>query len=159
EVLAGQINHALRFTAVRTRNTYIWPARHFASSTGDVNVPQLGQRFRLKASFDTSGYPIYDQVILTALTKYGMILADNGANWYVSGTTDTNWDDDALNMLKRLRGNDFEAVDESSLLVSPDSGQAAAAAQESYIAAPGGVTQGQQAIYNLQVVGDGAALT
>ncbi|MDQ2998653.1 MAG: hypothetical protein M3R61_16585, partial [Chloroflexota bacterium] len=112
EVLAGEINHALRFTAQRTRGAYIWPARHEASDSTDLNVPPMGQRFRLKASFDISGYPAYAQVILRALKKYGMILADNGSNWYVSGTQDTNWDDDALNTLKQLNGSDFEAIDE-----------------------------------------------
>jgi hypothetical protein len=124
EVLAGEINHALRFTAQSTRGTYIWPARHEASSITDVNVPPMGQRFRLKSSFDISGYPAYAQVILRALKKYGMILADNGSNWYVSGANDIGWDDDALNTLKQLRGSNFEAVDESSLQISPNSGQA-----------------------------------
>lgn len=126
EVLAGAINHALRFTAQRTQRSYIWPARHFASSITDADVPPMGQRFRLKANFDISRFPAYDQVILTALKKYGMILADNGSNWYLSGTNDTSWDDDALEQLKTLRGSDFEAVDESSLQVGSDSAQARA---------------------------------
>jgi hypothetical protein len=126
EVISGAINHALRFTAQSTQRAYIWPARHFASAIRDANVPPMGQRFRLKASFDISRFPASDQVILTALKKYGMILADNGSNWYLSGTTDTEWDDEALEQLKTLQGSDFEAVDVSSLQVSSDSAQARA---------------------------------
>src|SRR5215211_6018336 len=136
EVLAGEINHALRFTAVRTRGSYIWPARHEASDITDLNVPPMGPRFRLKASFDISGYPAYAQVILRALKKYGMILADNGSNWYVSGTQDTGWDDDALNTLKQLRGSNFEAVDESALRIDPNSGQARQLEQDSKSVVP-----------------------
>jgi hypothetical protein len=156
EVLAGEINHALRFTASRTRGSYIWPARHEASDIADINVPPMGQRFRLKASFDISGYPAYAQVILRALKKYGMILADNGSNWYVSGTQDTSWDDDALNTLKQLRGSDFEAVDESSLQIDPDSGQAKQLEHDSKRVTPASAGQGQQATYTIQIVGDGA---
>jgi hypothetical protein len=159
EVLAGEINHALRFTAARTRGSYIWPARHEASSITDLNVPPMGQRFRLKASFDISSYPAYAQVILRAMKKYGIILADNGSNWYVSGTTDTGWDDDALNTLKQLRGSDFEAVDQSSLQIDPDSGQAKQLEEDRKSVTPGGVGQGGQAAYTIQVVGDGAAAT
>jgi hypothetical protein len=157
EVLAGEINHALRFTADQTRGSYIWPARHEASSITDLNVPPMGQRFRLKASFDISGYPAYAQVILRALKKYGMILADNGSNWYVSGTQDTSWDDDALNTLKQLRGSNFEAVDESSLQIGPDSGQAKQLAEDNKRVTPGSASQGQQASYTIQIVGDGTA--
>jgi hypothetical protein len=157
EVLAGEINHALRFTAVRTRGSYIWPARHEASDIADLNVPPMGQRFRLKASFDIAGYPPYAQVILRALKKYGMILADNGSNWYVSGTQDTGWDDDALNTLKQLRGSNFEAVDESGLQISPDSGQAKQLEQDGKSVTPASADQGQQASYTIQIVGDGAA--
>ncbi len=157
EVLAGEINHALRFTAQHTRDTYIWPARHQASDITDMNVPPMGQRFRLKASFDISSYPAYAQVILKALKKYGMILADNGSNWYLSGTNDTSWDDDALNTLKQLRGSNFEAVDESSLQISPDSGQAKQLVEDSKHVTPSSADQGQQATYTIQVVGDGAA--
>jgi hypothetical protein len=124
EVLAGAIEHALRFTAERTREEHIWPARHHASDITDPNTPPIGQRFRLKASFDISRFPAYDQVILKALKQYGMILADNGSDWFVSGANDTGWDDQALNLLKQLKGSDFEAVDTSSLVVNSDSGQA-----------------------------------
>jgi len=120
EVASGAINHALRFTAPKTQG-YIWPARHDA--TTGVGPP-LGMRFRLKANFDIQGFSPQVQVILTAMKIYGIILADNGSGWYISGVPDTRWDDDILvNELKRVQGSDFEAVDESSLMVDPDSGQ------------------------------------
>ena len=125
EVNAGAIHHALRFTAAATQNKFIWPARHYASSNTDPNVPPMGQRVRLKASFDISRYSAQTQVILTALKRYGMFLADNGSNWYISGVPDPGWNDDALvNELRTVTGASFEAVDESSLMVDANSGQA-----------------------------------
>ena len=156
EVLAGQINHALRFTARRTRKAHVWPARHDASDLTDPGIPPMGQRFRLKASFDISGYPAYDQVILTAMKKYGLILADNGSDWYVSGQNDIGWDDNALEQLKRLRGSDFEAVDVSSLIVSPDSAQVPF---DRKTVAPSVARQGQQASYTIQIAGAGATMS
>jgi hypothetical protein len=123
EVAAGQINHALRFTAPQTQNTFIWPARHFASNLTGYQYPPMGARFRLRADFDISGFSPTNQVILTALKKYGMIVADNGSSWYLSGTTDPRWNDDDLHALTTITGNNFEAVDESSLMVDPNSGQ------------------------------------
>lgn len=105
-----EVTHALRFTAQRTRRAYVFPARHFASSDTNPNLPPMGMRVRLKASFDVSGYSPAMQVILRGLKKYGMILADNGSNWYVSGAPDPRWNDDELNTLKRLKGSDFEVV-------------------------------------------------
>lgn len=120
----GAIHHALRFTAQRTQKKFIWPARHYASSITDPNVPPLGQRFRLKAGFNISSYSPQTQIILTALKTYGMFLADNGSNWYVSGAPGACWDDDRLvSELRTVKGSAFEAVDESSLMVSADSGQ------------------------------------
>ncbi len=124
EVAAGAILHAIRFTAPQTRNTYIWPARHEASDLTGKNYPPMGQRFRLKASFNISGFSQPVQVILTALKKYGMILADNGSSWYLSGAPDDRWDNDTLHEIAQLQGADFEAVDESSLMVQANSGQA-----------------------------------
>lgn len=124
EVAGGEINHALRFTANQTRGGYIWPARHEASDITDPNVPPMGQRFRLKASFDVSSYSPQTRVVLNALKKYGMFLADNGSDWYISGEPNENWDNDALvSELRQVKGSDFEAVDESSLMLDPDSGQ------------------------------------
>lgn len=125
EVAAGEIRHALRFTASATRAEFIWPARHQASDITDENVPPMGQRFRLKQSFDLSNFSPQTQVILQALKKYGMFLADNGSDWYLNGAPDERWDNDALGSeLRQVKGSDFEAVDESGLMVDPDSGQA-----------------------------------
>jgi hypothetical protein len=126
EVSSGEITHAIRFTAQSTRSEYIWPARHEASSNTDPAVPPMGQRFRLKANFDISGFSPSVQVILTALKTYGLILADNGSNLYISGAPDERWDNDMLvSELSTVKGSDFEAVDVSSLMVNPDSGQVA----------------------------------
>jgi hypothetical protein len=123
EVAGGAINHALRFTAAHTRNTHLWPARHHASSLAGTQYPPMGQRFRLKAGVDASGFSSPVQVILRAMRKYGLILADNGSDWYISGVPDERWDNDILRELNRLSGNDFEAVDVSGLMLHPDSGQ------------------------------------
>jgi len=123
EVAAGTINHALRFTAAQTRNTHLWPARHHASDLAGSQYPPMGQRFRLKADVDISGLPPAVQVIALAMQKYGLILADNGSDWYISGVPDERWDNDILRELNRLRGDDFEAVDVSSLMLHQDSGQ------------------------------------
>jgi len=123
EVVAGEIAHALRFTAPQTQSSYLWPARHEASSLTGAQYPPMGLRLRLKASFDVSTFPPQVQVILQALKRYGMILADNGSAWYVSGSPDSRWNDDMLvGELGRVKGSDFEAVDVSSLMVSPNSG-------------------------------------
>lgn len=124
EVASGTITHAIRFTASQTQRAFIWPARHYASSITDPAHPPMGIRVRLKASVDISGFTAANQVILTALKQYGMFLADNGAPWFISGAPDNRWDDDELHALTQLHGSDFEVVDESSLMVDPDSGQA-----------------------------------
>jgi hypothetical protein len=105
-----EIRHAVRFTARRTRRGYIAPARHFASSDTSSTRPPMGMRVRLRAGVDISGYPSSARVVLQALKTYGMILADNGGNWFISGAPDPRWDDAELNTLKRLRGRDFEVV-------------------------------------------------
>lgn len=124
EVASGRIAHALRFTTRRTRRNYVWPARHFASNTNDPSLPPMGQRFRLKASVNISHFSPQTRVILTALKEYGMILADNGGNWYVSGALDSRWDTAMPREFATLHGSDFEAVNVSGLMISPDSGQA-----------------------------------
>lgn len=115
EVTSGVINHAIRFTASDTRKAHIYPARHDASDSTDPNLPPMGLRVRLKASFNISGFSPKNRVILTAMKKYGMILADNGSSWFFSGVSDTRWNDDELNQLKRLHGSNFEVVDTSKL--------------------------------------------
>jgi hypothetical protein len=118
-----EIRHAIRFTAPRTRRAYVWPARHYASSLIGDQYPPMGQRFRLRGDFDTSRFSPDTQVILRALKTYGMILADNGSSWYLSGVPDERWDNDTLHELHQVHGSDFEAVDVSPLMVDPDSGQ------------------------------------
>lgn len=115
EVARGRIDHALRFTASRTRRAYVYPARHYASSSDDPSLPPMGLRVRLKASVDISGYPKQARVVLQALKTYGMILADNGSSWYLSGAPDPRWNNDALHTLDAIKGSDFEVVDTSSL--------------------------------------------
>jgi hypothetical protein len=106
----GAIEHALRFTTRRTRRAYVPPARHLASRLTDPNLPPMGMRVRLRASFNTSTFPTSVQVILNALKTYGMFVADNGSDWYVSGAPDPRWDDDALATIRRVSGRDFEVM-------------------------------------------------
>ena len=123
EVASGEIHHAIRFTTPHTRQAYVWPARHYASSLTGTQYPPMGQRFRLKADFDASSFAPSVQVILQALKTYGMILADNGSSWYLSGVPDERWNNDELHELGQVPGSVFEAVDVSSLMIDPDSGQ------------------------------------
>jgi hypothetical protein len=109
------IEHALRFTVKRTRRAFVWPARHAASRSTDTALPPLGIRLRLKAGVDVSGYPPQARVILTALKRYGMFLADNGGDLYLSGTPDARWDDGQLETLKRVRASDFEVVETGNI--------------------------------------------
>ncbi len=116
EVKSGQITHALRFTVSQTQRGYINPATHFASSSTDANRPPMGLRLRLKANYDISGYTGDSRVILEALKKYGMIVADNGSDWFITGATDTRWDDTDLNQLKNVPGSAFEVVDTGAII-------------------------------------------
>lgn len=141
EVASGEIDHALRFTVPQTRKAFVWPARHYASNLTGSQYPPMGQRFRLKASFDISGYSPKIQVILKALKKYGMILADNGSEWFISGVPDERWNNSQLHELDNVKGSDFEAVDVSSLMISPNSGEAkqsGAAAKTIEVTSPNG---------------------
>ena len=110
EVRAGKIDHALRFTAPRTRRAFVFPARHQAGSSDDPNLPPMGLRVRLKASVDISGFGPQSRVVLQALKRYGMILADNGSPWYITGAPSSAWNDDDLHELGRITGSDFEVV-------------------------------------------------
>lgn len=125
EVASGVIDHALRFTAPQTQSEHVWPARHDASELTGPQYPPMGTRFRLRADFDVSPYPPEVRVILRALQTYGMMLADNGSRWYITGVPDERWDNDALHELHRVLGANFEAVDVSSLMLDSDSGQVA----------------------------------
>ena len=110
EVAAGAINHALRFTVPTTQRAFVLPATHWASTNTSTNAPPMGLRLRLKASFDISGYPADDQVILTAMKKYGLILADNGSGIFISGAPDNRWNNADLNLLKQITASNFEVV-------------------------------------------------
>lgn len=123
---ATGIDHALRITVPRTQSTYLWPARHQASNNTDPALPPMGLRLRLKASVDISKLPPQARAVAQALKTYGAIVADNGSAWYISGTPDDHWSNDQLQRLSTLTGTDFEAVDESALRISADSGAARA---------------------------------
>lgn len=110
EVAAGVIRHAVRFTVASTQKAYITPARHWASSNLNPNAPPMGLRLRLKASYDLSGFTGQARVILIALKQYGMLVADNGSSWYITGAADARWDNDDLGQLKDVPGSAFEVV-------------------------------------------------
>ena len=112
----GEIRHALRFTVKKTQRGYIAPATHFASRSSDRNLPPMGLRMRLRADYDIAPFPKSAQVILVALKKYGMILADNGGDWFISGAPHPQWNDDELRTLKKIKGRDFEAVETGPLV-------------------------------------------
>jgi len=115
EVAQGAIRHALRFTAPRTRTAFVWPARHQAGASGDSSLPPMGLRVRLKRGVSLRGLPRQAKVIATAMKRYGLMLADNGSPWYVSGAPDPRWDNDQLHALDRISGRDFEVVDARAL--------------------------------------------
>jgi hypothetical protein len=124
EVQAGAINHAIRFTVQQTDQTYLWPARHQAGAAANPALPPMGARFRLKAGYNMSALSAQAKVILLAMQHYGLIVADNGSNWFFSGTQDPAWPDSLLSELKTVPASQFEAIDESSLMVDPNSAAA-----------------------------------
>lgn len=119
EVAAGEIRHALRFTTNRTRTSYIYPARHQAGESSSSSLPPMGLRVRLKASYDTSGFSPQARVIAVALQRYGMILADNGSPWYITGASDPAFDDDVMHELDVITGRDLEVVNTTGLVNGP----------------------------------------
>jgi hypothetical protein len=125
QVKSGAMNHAIRFTASCTRNTYIWPARHQAG-VNNPSCPPMGARFRLKAGFKlpASKCATDCQTVITTMKKYGMILADNGSNWYFTGTSDVRWTGTQVNQLKQIPASSFQAIDQSCLRVNPNSARA-----------------------------------
>lgn len=123
EVAAGRIDHAIRVTVPSTQARYVWPARHAASDSSDAALPPMGLRLRLRAGVDISGLPPQARVVAEAMKTYGVIVADNGSAWYLSGVPDDRWDNDALQALGGLSGSDFEAVDSAPLMADPDSGR------------------------------------
>lgn len=114
----GEIRHALRFTVQNTQRAYIYPARHFASSLSDETLPPMGLRFRMKQDYECGGYSAEVQVICRALKAYGMLVADNGSDWFVSGAPDSRWNDEALGDLKEIPGDAFEVVDTGDTIVT-----------------------------------------
>ncbi len=127
------VGHAIRFTIPNSQRAYVWPARHFASSSTDADLPPMGQYFRLKASVNIDVYPgsstpvsPMNKAILRTLKTHGMIVADNGSSFYINGAPDARWDDDDLNNLAAFTAGDFEAIEVSSLIVDPNSGEARA---------------------------------
>jgi hypothetical protein len=124
EVKSGKITHAIRMTAEMTDEAYIWPARHEAGASNDPSLPPMGARFRLDASFDIATYSKQAQVVLRAMQQYGLILADNGSNWYFQGAASAKWPIALISELKTIPAGAFQAVDESSLEISPTSGAA-----------------------------------
>ena len=118
EVAAGHIDHALRVTFNQTQHGFIYPATHYASSSTNPNRPPMGLRMRLKASYDISGYTGQARVILVALKKYGLMNADNGSNWFITGAADSRWNDTDLNQLKNVPGSAFEVVDTGPIRTS-----------------------------------------
>lgn len=115
EVARGRIDHALRVTVPRTRRAYVYPARHYASDLTDPELPPMGMRLRLKANYPTRGFPPQARVVLEALKRYGMLAADNGSPWFITGVPDPGWRDDDLRTLSRVPGSAFEVVDTRSL--------------------------------------------
>ena len=124
EVLSGEIKHAIRFTAMQSDRSFLWPARHQAGTAANPSLPPMGARFRLKPTYDISPFSPQAQVILLAMQHYGLMLADNGSNWFFSGTEDAAWPDNLLSELKTIPASQFDAVDESSLMIDPNSAAA-----------------------------------
>jgi hypothetical protein len=126
EVMSGHLDHAIRFTTSTTDSQFVWPGRHQAGAVSNANYPPMGARFRLNASFHLPASKCAQpcQVVIQAMKTYGMILADNGSDWYFQGTTDSRWTFKMVDQLKQIPAGAFQAVDESCLMVSPNSGQA-----------------------------------
>ena len=125
EVAAGRIDHAIRVTVPHSRNSYVWPARHAASSSADPALPPMGLRLRLKASVNLAGLPAQARIVAQAMQRYGVIVADNGSPWYISGEPDQRWSNDALHALGGLHGSDFEALDTAGLMADQSSARVA----------------------------------
>src|SRR5215469_1913763 len=143
EVAAGAINHALRFTIPTSQKAFVLPATHWASTTTDPNAPPMGLRLRLKASFDISGYPADDQVLLTAMKKYGLILADNGSGIFISGAPDNRWNNTDLNLLKHITAANFEVVQTGTIYIPANVPTGSSPTVSSFSANPTTVSAGQ----------------
>jgi hypothetical protein len=153
EVARGLVDHAIRFTAQRTDRSFVWPARHQAGSASDPSLPPMGARFRLRSDFSFEGFSPQTGVVLMAMQRYGLILADNGANWFFQGETSPNWSDQLIGELKRIPAGAFEAVDASSLMLDPNSGRVPAAATTQALIAGWHSTWQQQSAYLVMAPG------
>jgi len=153
EVAAGEIRHAIRFTVAQSRAAFTPPASHWASSSTSSSAPPMGMRLRLKNSFDISHYSAANQVILTAMKKYGLILADNGSSMYISGAPDNRWDNDDLHNLSAVAASDFEVVEMSPVYTSGNVPQGAAPAINSLSASPATISAGSSSTLTLDVSG------
>ena len=153
EVARGLVDHAIRFTAERTDRSYVWPARHQAGAASDPSLPPMGARFRLKSDFGFTGFSPQTQVVLMAMQRYGLILADNGHNFFFQGETSSQWSDQLISELKRIPAGAFEAVDASSLMVDPNSGQVPAASMNQALIAGWHSTWQQQSPYLVMAPG------
>ncbi|HTM38397.1 MAG TPA: hypothetical protein VL156_16720 [Terriglobales bacterium] len=143
EVAAGAINHALRFTVPASQRAFVLPATHWASTNTNPSAPPMGTRLRLKSSFDISGFPADDQVILTALKKYGMILADNGSAIFISGAPDSRWNNSDLNLLKSITASNFEVVQQGTIYTPGNVPTGASPTISSFTANPASISAGQ----------------
>jgi hypothetical protein len=144
EVAAGAITHALRFTVQTSRKAYVLPATHWASNNTSTSAPPMGLRLRLKASVDISAYPAQSRVVLTALKRYGLILADNGSNWYISGAPDDRWDNNDLHSLSGIKGSDLEVVQMGTVYTADPAGTAPAIT--SFTANPASIAKGSSSM-------------
>src|SRR5205814_2311337 len=143
EVAAGVINHALRFTVPSSQRAFVLPATHWASTNTSTSAPPMGTRLRLKASFDISGFPADDQVILTALKKYGMILADNGSAIFISGAPDSRWNNTNLNLLKSITAANFDVVQQGTIYTPANVPAGPSPTISSFTANPTTISAGQ----------------
>ena len=148
EVAAGAINHALRYTVPTTQRAFVAPASHWASTVTNPSAPPMGTRLRLKATFDISGFPADDQVILTALKKYGMILADNGSAVFISGVPDNRWNNNDLNLLKTITASNFEVVQMGTIYTDSNVPTGPSPTLSSFTASATSVTSGTPVTLN-----------
>ena len=153
EVASGAIKHALRFTLQNSRAAFVPPASHWAATTSNASAAPMGLRMRLKASFDISGFSTSNQVILTALKQYGMIMADNGSNMYISGAPDARWDNDDLHNLGQITAADFEVVQMNPIYTQSNLPTGAAPAIASFTASLGTVSAGTNVTLSWNVTG------
>ena len=153
EVAAGKISHALRFTLQQSRAAFIPPASHWAANSSNVNAAPMGMRMRLKVSFDVSGYSAANQVILNALKKYGMIMADNGSNLYLSGEPDDRWDNNDLHALGQVKASDFEVIQMTPLYTQNTVPTGAPPQSTSFTASSNSISAGTQVTLSWLVSG------